>query len=177
MSESEILKEEVVAVTSEADTAKLKAFVGQPTIPGVTFYPYTAGRKVLLAITKNEFYQAAKHIEKHLKQTGAMLGDRPKTYADVTNDEFITLCEEAVPQFELQVAALAFICCHDDLLLADLTADPKEFRRAVVKWMNGFRTEQFADVTRESLRRYADENIGLDFEVKEPTGGATQPPN
>lgn len=222
------LREEVVTVADSTRDAVAGAAILAPTekrIEGVKFQPFTAGRKILLSITQNEFYNAREHVEKFMDDTAAFtawwtryhattLADfdtrltklaksnlpaaevdkqhaelcaqraafaarpQPAAFAELDNADFCAACEQCVPEFELHVGALSFICCTDDVdLLADLSADKKQFRRAVLKWLMQFTTARLQNIHKESLRRYADETIGADFEVVTNESAEPENPN
>ncbi len=217
MSEHEIATAEVVSA-EVTETAALRAFMPgkDQKIAGVKFYQFAAGRRMLLAITENEFYRARKHCDAFLatpaakewwtawkpkrlaslaKALAAFGADDPnprkaecaaafanltarecpKDYTDVIGEEFADLCEVAIPQFELHVGALTYLCTHDDDVLADVTVDLKTFRRAVVKFLNRLTTDQLTEITKETIRRYADENIGNNFEAEAVEGEPANP--
>lgn len=214
--------------TVAAEPEKLAAFLTQPDkCAGQKFYPFSAGRRIVLSITRNEFYFARKHVETFLRSAAypdwwqdyqpAMLAEfdrelaklqtgpadekpaalakretarrdmeqarqelaereRPLSYEAISNLEFMAICPLCVPEYELHIGELAFICTHDSETLADLSADGPTFRRAVLNWLDQFTIDQLEAIRQESLRRYANENIGRDYEV-ETTDGTPARPN
>lgn len=161
----------VEAVPQPNDEAKTAAFVQTPAVVGTrVVHPFTAMRKALLMLTKNEIINSGEHLKRYCAANGL----DPET---VAKESSIDVMEKAVPEFMFHLTAIAYICVADRKELSEASKTMDKWRDAVFAFWDEVKDTAWQELTVAAFKELTDSEIGNDYKVKTEKGETPQSPN
>lgn len=166
------MPEDNIPLVETRSDAKTAVFLAEPSKVGkFTVYPFTAMRRGLLLLTKNEVVNAGEHLKKYCESNGLDLDK-------ALEESQIDLMNKAVPEFIFHMTAVIYICVADRKKLMEASASSEKWREAVFAFWDSMESEkEWNDLAFAAFSELNKADVGNDYKVKEEKGGAAQSPN
>ena len=158
-----------VVVEPTIEDKKTAAFFAEKIeVDGLKFHPFSAMRKAILEMTRNEILATPTHLKK-------WCDENQKSLEEIKDEEYWSLLEVAVPEFLFHITALAYVCTQDALTLAKFSKNQDAYRQAVFAWWESLSETQWNAAAVRSFQELIESNVGNDYEVKNEDGAKKSP--